>query len=163
MKTRLSHQQTGFTLIELVIVITILGVLAAAAIPRYIAIQGQARTAKAQALYGGLKSAANLARSACAVDIAGLTKPSTCTRVGGTVLMDGTAVTMVNQYPDASESGILAAMQLNDASDGVVLTVNGTAVDIEIVGGDSATCRVTYNQAGRGPTAPVITPVTSGC
>ena len=40
--------QTGFTLIELVVVITILGILAAFAVPRFASLEGQARLAATQ-------------------------------------------------------------------------------------------------------------------
>ena len=46
----------GFTLIELVIIIVILGILAAVAIPRYSNISGEAREASARAALGGLRS-----------------------------------------------------------------------------------------------------------
>ncbi len=46
----------GFTLIELVIIIVILGILAAVAIPRYSDISGEAREASARAALGGLRS-----------------------------------------------------------------------------------------------------------
>ncbi|MFZ5979765.1 MAG: prepilin-type N-terminal cleavage/methylation domain-containing protein [Candidatus Zixiibacteriota bacterium] len=49
--------QKGFTLIELVIIIVILGILAAVAIPKYQDISGEAREASCRAALGGLRSA----------------------------------------------------------------------------------------------------------
>lgn len=48
----------GFTLIELVMVIVLLGILAAVAVPRFVDLQGEARTAVLDASIGALKSAA---------------------------------------------------------------------------------------------------------
>jgi len=53
---RLKNQK-GFTLIELVIIIVILGILAAVAIPKYQNISGEAREASCRASLGGLRSA----------------------------------------------------------------------------------------------------------
>ena len=58
-------QQTGFTIIELVITITIIAILAAIALPRYVALQSDARIAKLQAAAGSVKSAAALAKAVC--------------------------------------------------------------------------------------------------
>lgn len=157
------NKQSGFTLIELVVVITILGITAAIALPRFIGLQSQARTAKAQALYGSIRSAAALARANCMVDVAGLVNPSTCTTTGGTTNMDGTAVAMVNQYPAATNAGIVTAAQLSATADAVAITEGTNSVTVDINGGTSPNCRITYNAATAGPTAPVITLVTTGC
>lgn len=157
-----TQNQSGFTLIELVIVVTIVGILAAVALPRYINLQSQARTAKAQALAGSIRSASALAHAGCIVDMAGLVSPTTCTTTAGTVSMEGTSVTMVNQYPAASAAGILTAAQINATADAVTITA-GNPILIDINGGTAPDCRIAYTEATTGPVAPVVTLTTSGC
>ena len=59
--------QRGFTLIELVMVIVILGVLAAVAIPKFVDLSSDAKVAAVNGVAGGLSSAASVNYAGCAI------------------------------------------------------------------------------------------------
>jgi MSHA pilin protein MshA len=145
----------AFTLIELVIVISIIGLLAAVAIPRYVNLQRDARGAKAQAIHGSIRAAAMLAKVRCDLDVAaGI--PGQCTPTGGQVLMEGINVPMVNRYPAGIQAGIDTAAQVY-ATDGVV--INGTNPrTFQMVGASTPqNCQISYSEAP----APGMSPVTA--
>lgn len=170
MKHSKRSKADGFTLIELIVVITIIAILAAVALPRLIDAQHDARVAKANAMFGSMRSAIALAHGRCELDLAGnVTGTYVCNSTGGYVNMEGVAVTMVNRYPSANALGIQAAAAINISADGLTILNSGGAgpgatMTLGVVGAPSpTTCRISYTAAAVVGAAPVIDVETTGC
>ncbi|MET2900421.1 type II secretion system protein [Vibrio rotiferianus] len=91
-------RQGGFTLIELVVVIVILGILAVTAAPRFLNLQNDARKASIQGLKGAIDGAAGITYGKAAID--GIERKAP----GSTVKVDDILVGY--GYPLAADNGL---------------------------------------------------------
>jgi MSHA pilin protein MshA len=112
-------RSSGFTLIELVVVITILAILSAAALPRFVSLQQDARIAKLDGIAGSLRAAAALAHAACLsqTGTGSIATGDSCRADNGVALvhslMEGADIFLRNQYPTATDVGIDRAANID--------------------------------------------------
>ncbi|MEZ8794113.1 type II secretion system protein [Vibrio splendidus] len=131
-------RQGGFTLIELVVVIVILGILAVTAAPRFLNLQDDARESSLQGLKGAIDSAAGIVYGKAAVD---------GVEASGASSVDG--ITTAFGYPTANGTGIGGAVVGLTTDWAVTASVANTSITYSFSGtaADAIACIVTYTQA----------------
>lgn len=129
------RKQAGFTLIELVIVIIILGILAVTAAPKFLNLQDDAKKAAAQGVQSAVSSAAQLVYSKAALQ--GVESADTGTVSGA----NNTSIAVVYGYPAATSAGIGNAVTVDGSWTG---DVSGSTY---VYSTTSSTCSVMYTPA----------------
>ncbi len=145
----------GFTLIELVMIIVILGILAAVAIPRYVDLQTDARKATLGGLYGSIRSASAIVHARALID----GKTTDCDAT--TVTVEGSTVVVCYGYPKSSTGGINNAVQDYTGFSWANATPQSTFT--KDGAGTPADCAVGYKDPTGLGQAPTINKVESGC
>ncbi len=161
------QQQKGFTLIELIIVIVILGILAVTAAPRFIDIQSDARTETLQGVKAALLGGSQLVYAKAAIK--GVQKSA-----DSDVLVNSASVDTVFGYPDANSLTNAAAIQafvdIELGTDSELNIVNDVPTDgtviiklenIAIDGTDG--CFLEYENAASAGASPSITVTATSC
>ncbi|MGB6488641.1 MAG: prepilin-type N-terminal cleavage/methylation domain-containing protein [Steroidobacteraceae bacterium] len=146
--------QRGFTLIELVVVIVILGILAAFAVPKFMGLEGQARLAAVKSIGGSMESADSMAHGIWEATAAPATP----------LTINGAPIVFLNTYP--TTASINALLDQSTASG----YSNPNPGEYVPNGATAATCNAKYANATTVVTggvtydvAPVVTLTTSNC
>jgi MSHA pilin protein MshA len=127
-------------MVELIVVIVILGILAAVALPKFMGLEREARVAALKSMGGTLQSAAQMAHGVCLAQ--------NCAN-NAVIAIEGQAVTFVQGYPN--NAGIRLLVQSSEGFTGA------TNMFVKS-GATTANCWVRYNQATIAGT--VVTPPT---
>ncbi|WP_371376633.1 type II secretion system protein [Thalassotalea aquiviva] len=155
-------KQKGFTLIELVLVIVLLGILAATAMPKFFDLAGDARAAVIKGVEGSVNSAIDMAHAKALID---------GKSAGGTIAFSGETITLVNGgWPTAADMVKLLSLDADIVS--VVDTNTVTFSHSGASGGSNlqsaptepATCQVVYDLTSAAVNVrPLVTVSTEGC
>ncbi|CAH0526869.1 type II secretion system protein [Vibrio hippocampi] len=161
-------KQAGFTLIEMVVVIVILGILAVTAAPRFLNLQGDARESSLEGLKGAMAGSTGIVYGKAAID-------GVETDASDKTVSDGTTdgkITIAYGYPTASDAGIIAAVDMDttnewdvsepttvDNTPAIRVTLKGTTIADE----DAKRCYVEYVESTGVGVTPTITVQADGC
>ena len=146
------ERQTGFTLIELVVVIIILGILAAVALPKFLGLGGDARASVITGVAGSMR-AANAEIYAQAAQT-----PGAMTAGPTALTINGATVNVAYGYA-ATLTDLEAVMSLHPKADFATSTSSVDMTNAYAPG----TCSVTYTASTGVGVSPLYTLATSGC
>jgi prepilin-type N-terminal cleavage/methylation domain-containing protein len=151
----MSYSKTrAFTLIELVIVIALLGILAAVAIPRMALLHGDAKLAVMQNIAGTASSTFGAIFAKAAVS--GVQDaPSASVTIGAT------SVQLRYGYP--ALLSVTDVLRIEPLSNFVITPLSASSASIAPVGANSSTCRLVYTEATSATNPATIQRFLSNC
>ncbi|MFC3457487.1 type II secretion system protein [Massilia haematophila] len=152
MNKSIKSAQGGFTLIELIVVIVILGILAATALPRFTNLSGEARVASLNAARGALNATAAMTHGRWLID-----RTTTQNVEGVNVVMDAAGYPAIGTAADTTNTdALMRAAGLNGDYTATVQNGAMRVVPNGIPAATAANCFLTYTPANGANTAPAV-------
>lgn len=105
-----TYREAGFTLVELVIIIAVLGILAAVAIPKYSNITSESKEAAARGALGGLRSGVTIFYANQAVTTGTASWPSLAQIATPGTVMEQAVPANPYQHPDSAADSIVTGV-----------------------------------------------------